>query len=162
MCQKAETPKATILVPPGVSPELVKTWAFILGPNCVNNLIGDFFAQARVEPAAEIPLSEITDVCDQCGLPLEECDCEEVCDACGKPLGECECVCEACGEPKRECECEDDDECDYCPYYNRSVGAYEAYVTAFLNSLVSMIDTYDEICGYCEYCTEEYAEDTDA
>ena len=43
---------------------------------------------------------------------------EEICEKCGKPVSECECeeeeICEKCGKPVSECECEDEDEKVQC------------------------------------------------
>jgi len=40
--------------------------------------------------------------CPECGLPNDECDCEEVCDFCGEPLGFCFPDCETLMEDFEE------------------------------------------------------------
>lgn len=56
------------------------------------------------EVAQEMISIEVVDICQECDLPEEECDClAEICDSCGEAQEDCEC-CQECGSYLCECE----------------------------------------------------------
>ncbi|MDO4507897.1 MAG: hypothetical protein Q4B65_00690 [Candidatus Saccharibacteria bacterium] len=186
MCQKNDNvPTGTLLVPPYLSPDLIKSWVEVLGFECVAALIEDFFDTVDVKPAGEVTVELAEgEYCEECGKPLAECEC--ICEECGMSLNECECICEGCGKPKGECDCAegncecggncggectcgnpndedgtikcDEETCYDHATYNQSIGVVEASVKTLLFAYANMLNAYDEL-DYFESAADESDEE---
>ncbi len=106
-------------------------------------MLSDFFAITGLQPSEEISVED--EVCECCGKPLDECECD-LCEGCGKPFKECECNC-------GDCEDEEFVGYDVATYY-QFIGAYGANVASVLTALATMNTTIEEYEGYYAYCAK--------
>lgn len=140
-------PVCTMLVPPYLSDDLIRSWVAILGLERTGELISEFFEKVSVKPDHELFI--------EIECPCGACDCEDDCETCENP-GDCD----ECEDP--ECDGCDEEvcECDYCPGLYRFIGRYDAHVAAILNSLADLINEEEEFEALCDYC-EDPDEDED-